>query len=329
MEKQEIDIEKLQQENVSLQHKVAQQEKLLEKALYNEKSLTNIFNSLQDAYFETNFEGKFLRVSPSAAKLFGFSSTDEMLNTPVVELYKNESDRIEMIKQLKETGSLIDFICQGQKRDGTVFWVSMNIQYHYNKKGAIIGPVGMARDITRRKVDEEKIKKHEEELRHIYDNAIEGIFRTTLNGKILMVNKSTAQILGFENEKEVVAKINDSGNQIWLNPEDRINFINLVNTNGKIKNYECQFRRKDGSKIWVSLNSQLICSDSGEKLYYQGFFEDITDRKNKEEEIRKRIENLEWHLQVAIQRELKMVELKSEVNELLIKSGKEKKYDSI
>ena len=87
-----------------------------------------------------------------------------------------------------------------------------------------------------------------------------------------MVNKSAAQILGFENEKEVVAKINDSGNQIWLSPEDRTNFIKLVNTNGKIKNYECQFRKKDGSKIWVSLNSQLICSDSGEKLYYQVIF---------------------------------------------------------
>ena len=76
----------------------------------------------------------------------------------------------------------------------------------------------------------------------------------------------------------------------------------------------------------VSINAKLIMDENGEKLYYEGFLEDISDRKSKEFEIQKKMKDLQWHYDIAMERELKMVELKKEINKLLLRLGEEKKY---
>jgi hypothetical protein len=70
----------------------------------------------------------------------------------------------------------------------------------------------------------------------------------------------------------------------------------------------------------------MVRDANGKILYLEGFIVDITNRKNKEFEIKRKMEDLQWHYDIAIQRELKMVELKKEVNELLLRLGAEIKY---
>ncbi len=76
----------------------------------------------------------------------------------------------------------------------------------------------------------------------------------------------------------------------------------------------------------MSLNNKLLRDENGNKLYFEGFILDITERKKNEFIIKKKVEDLQWHYDIAINRELKMVELKTEINSLLEELNKEKKY---
>jgi PAS domain S-box-containing protein len=254
----------------------------LDKIRESEQQFKNIFNNLQDAYFEADINGSLTKMNAKAPKMFGYDSVDEMLGLPVNNLYANINVRLDLISKLSKQDSVVDFITQGKRKDGSIFWVSMNVQFKYDLEGHINGTVGVVRDITDRKIEEEKIKESEANYRNIYDNAIEGMYRTSLEGKNLQANKSLARILGYDSPEDVVNNITDSASQAWLNPTDRKKYAALLNKYGIIRNFECQLKRLDGEIIWVSLNAKLICNEKGEKLYYEGFLEDITDRKNKE-----------------------------------------------
>ena len=67
--------------------------------------------------------------------------------------------------------------------------------------------------------------------------------------------------------------------------------------------------------------------ENGNKLHYEGFILDITERKENELTIKKKMEELQWHYDIAINRELKMVELKKEINSLLEELNRDKKYN--
>jgi PAS domain S-box-containing protein len=107
-----------------------------------------------------------------------------------------------------------------------------------------------------------------------------------MEGTLLAVNPSFAEILGYESPEEVVHSVTDSAHHLWLNPEERARFMALLTHRGTIRGYECQFRRKDGSAIWVSLNCRKIDSADGKTLCYGGFLEDLTERKRMEEALR-------------------------------------------
>jgi len=130
---------------------------------------------------------------------------------------------------------------------------------------------------------EEALLLSEKNYRDIYDNALEGIFRTTPDGKVIQANRSMAVMLGYDSPEEVISSINDTGKQVWINSDDRSRFAAILKEQGRILYYETRFKRKDGSNIWVSLNSQMILDDKSKNYYFDGFIQDITERKLAEE----------------------------------------------
>lgn len=139
---------------------IKQAEELLK--ISNEK-FQRIFRSFQDAYFQADMSGILTLVSPSTVPMYGYQSEEEMVGIPAVNLYANISDREKVLKELTDKGIVSDYIGQGKRKDGSNFWVSMNIQFTY-ENGKIMGTVGVVRDISERKQSEEEIKKRVEEL---------------------------------------------------------------------------------------------------------------------------------------------------------------------
>lgn len=136
-----------------------------------------------------------------------------------------------------------------------------------------------ARDISRRKQMEAELQKAEEKYRKIYENATEGIFQSTFEGRIISVNPSFARIHGFDSPDELMRTVTDIGNQLWADPQRRLEMIHLLTNQGSVENFETRMRRKDGSGQWVSINARTVRDGQGNVLYLEGTMRDITRRK--------------------------------------------------
>jgi two-component system, cell cycle sensor histidine kinase and response regulator CckA len=168
----------------------------------------------------------------------------------------------------------------------------------------------------KRKKAEALLKESEVRYRNIYDNALEGIFQISLDGKCIKANKALAKMFGYDSPKAVINSAKHPIQQVWVNPDEKIKYKSLFDKQDIVLEFECQFKRLDGKIIWVSLNTKLLRDKNGNKLYYEGFALDITERKENEFIIKKKMGELQWYYDIAISRELKMVELKNEINEL-------------
>jgi PAS domain S-box-containing protein len=137
----------------------------------------------------------------------------------------------------------------------------------------------------RKKAAEEFRRKAEEKYRNIFEGSLEGVFETSVQGKILTANPALAKMLGYALPDDFISSIRDSKNQVWVNPNDRADFIRRLEEKTTVRDSEYQFRRKDGTNIWVSISARKVCAPDGKTLYYSGFLEDITERKRTEAEI--------------------------------------------
>jgi len=134
---------------------------------------------------------------------------------------------------------------------------------------------------------ENALRQSESRYRNIFENAQEGIYRALPEGRIIMANKAMANVFGYETPKEFMASITDTARQLFVNPEDWDTIIKLVNEQGFLKNYETQRFRKDGSTFWFSINMNAVRDAEGEISYYEGIGQDVTDRKQNLERMRK------------------------------------------
>jgi len=129
---------------------------------------------------------------------------------------------------------------------------------------------------------ERRLLENEARYGEVFENSLEGIFRTSAEGRVLFLNPAMAAILGFDSPEEVARSIKDTGSQVWAVPDERSIFVRRLETEGAIRGYECRIRRKDGTPIWVSLSVRPIKGPEGRIAWFDGFAKDIDERKRAE-----------------------------------------------
>ena len=105
----------------------------------SEEKYRRIIENLQDAYIRADEDGIITMVSPSAARIFGYGSPDEMVGLPSTTLYSNPAQREEVVRILHKGGEITDFTREGQRKDRTTFWFSMSVQFIRDREGRIRG----------------------------------------------------------------------------------------------------------------------------------------------------------------------------------------------
>ena len=152
--------------------------------------------------------------------------------------------------------------------------------------GETTGISVFGKDITERKTAEKILLDAERRYRDIFDGAIEGIYRVSLEGKYLAANSALAKMLGYESAQEGVSTITDAARQVWLDPNERSRVVRLREEHEVVRGYECQWKRKDGTAVWVSFNGRKVRGKDGRAPYIEGFIEDIAERKRADEKLR-------------------------------------------
>ncbi len=119
-----------------------------------------------------------------------------------------------------------------------------------------------------------------------------GFFISNLEGRFLFANAALAEMLGYGSPEELLESITDIAAQVYADPDDRREFMRLMQEHGQVVEHECRFKRKDGSISWVSKSAQAVVDDQGRVLRYQGVITDITCRKQIEQWRQDLLENI-------------------------------------
>jgi PAS domain S-box-containing protein len=128
------------------------------------------------------------------------------------------------------------------------------------------------------------IKDAESKYRYIFENALEGIFQSTVEGQLLNTNLALAQILGYTSRNEFLAGVSNFPNDLYNDSEERGKLLSLILERGIVTGYEARFRRRDDQVIWVSMSARMVRDDGGVPLLFEGFLTDISEQKWAEEE---------------------------------------------
>ena len=154
----------------------------------------------------------------------------------------------------------------------------------YDSFGEISYGIIAFTDITERKEAEAALIQAEQKYRGIFENALEGIFQTTPDGHFISANPALAQIYGYDDPEELLENVNDTEQQLYVEPKRRQDFLELMKQHGTLSEFESQVYCRDGSIIWISEYARTVYDANGEVLYYQGFAEDISLRRQVEVE---------------------------------------------
>jgi PAS domain S-box-containing protein len=168
----------------------------------------------------------------------------------------------------------------------------------------------------------ERAREAEKKYRRIFESAQEGIFQTTPDGHYLRANPALAHLYGYDSPEELVGAIANIAAEIYVEPQRRAEFIALIRERDVVSNFESQVYRKDGSRIWISENARAVRDADGTLLYYQGFVEDISDRKQAEELLADYNQTLEREVEARTRELSQALEHLQATQEELIQSEK-------
>jgi len=159
-----------------------------------------------------------------------------------------------------------------------------------NSKGSVILALEIVIPITERKEAEEALQVSEAMYRGLFENLPDGLYQSSVDGKLLKVNDALVKTLGYSSKEELLSV--DIAKDLYANMEEREINNRLLEEKGEIKNNELILKRKDGSKITVLENTHVVKDYRGKTLYFEGALSDITERKRMEDELRKYTEHL-------------------------------------
>ncbi|MCU0531325.1 MAG: PAS domain S-box protein, partial [Syntrophales bacterium] len=150
------------------------------------------------------------------------------------------------------------------------------------------GPDGRAmtivifRDIAERMRLEEELRLSVRKYRDIFEHVPIGLYQVSPEGRFIRANDHAARILGYDSPEELMEAVTDISTQIYMDPSRRNEVVRLLTEYGSIENFEVEFRHKDGTPVWVSINVKVVRDGQGNVLYHEGISQDITQRKKAE-----------------------------------------------
>jgi PAS domain S-box-containing protein len=238
-----------------------------------------------DMVVKVDTEGRFLFVSPSYCRMFG-RSRDELLGQTFMPLV-HEDDRkatAEAMKALFRPPHEAFVEQRAGTRDGWR-WLSWSDKAILDTNGQVKEIVGVGRDITHRKKAEAALRESEARYKALFENAPLGIFTSTPEGRFSAVNQALADMLGYSSPAEVVEKVANIAEDIYVHPERRDEIIEIIKNSPGVATFENEYFRRDQSEFIANLNVVVLQSENaGARPYLLGMVEDITERKRGEKE---------------------------------------------
>ncbi len=275
-----------------------------------------IVNSSQDAIYGSTLDGVVTSWNPGAERLYGYAAA-EIIGRPISILAPPErSDEITKLLSRARDGERVELDTVRRRKDGTLVNVYLTWSAIKNVDGDVVGAVAIAHDITNRKRAEESIRENEEKLTSIIDNAAENIFTVSLDGVLTLVSPVWTRLLGHD-----ASEVMGQSFEPFIHPDDVAECLAAMKSvlaTGEPQRRTYRIRHKDGNWRWHRTAGSLVRDGQGRPAYFVGVAEDVTERRNAEQELRDYASSLE-----VANRTIQAAQEIAEAAELEVRKGRD------
>ncbi len=176
----------------------------------------------------------------------------------------------------------VDYITKPVQQEEVIARVTTHLKIQKLQKKSREQNVQLQQEIKERQRTEESLRQTEAKYRSIFENASEGIFQTIPGGGYITANPALAKILGYDSPKELMEKITNIDEQLYVNPSSREDLATLLQRDDVLTDVESEVYHKNGRTIWISENIRAVKDMSDNLLYYEGTVTDISERRQTE-----------------------------------------------
>jgi two-component system, cell cycle sensor histidine kinase and response regulator CckA len=224
--------------------------------------------------------GKILECNEAFARILGYESPEEAMAQPATMFYMEPEAREGMLARLRISGSLKNFEERLRRKDGTEVWVLETVSLVEGDREHPEVLEGTLIDISAQKQIEEALRRSEQLHRNIFDFAPIGIYQSRRDGSLITANPKLAEILGYDSPEELL-RVNFG--EVYANAAERERLLARYGEAVKALRIELEWKRKDGTRIWVDVNVHSIRDERGESIF-EGFVQDRTEQHRGEDE---------------------------------------------
>ncbi len=171
-------------------------------------------------------------------------------------------------------GQVVGVICH-EHLAGSRCWAEEEITF----AGSVADLVTLALEASERHQAEQALRRAEERYRIFFEEAVEGIFFTTAEGRCVSANPMLAKILGYDSPAELIQSLTDVSTQLYVDPQRRQQFLEQLERDGAVWGFESEVYCQGNRTTWISENTRAVRDPEGKLLGYEGTVEDITARR--------------------------------------------------
>ncbi|MBT6339087.1 MAG: sigma-54-dependent Fis family transcriptional regulator [Desulfobacula sp.] len=270
----------------TLEKQIRDNAKNLDKFQNEQLFSQKVLDSLPGIFYLYNEKGTLIRWNKAHETISGYSSEE----LPEIGIYDwfSQSDKSRVRRAVEQ------ILHKGEKRDVEANLLIKNgslIPHYFTGVRMTIDGVkyllGMGTDITQLKKTENLLIKSEEKYRNIVENAVEGIYQSSPEGRIISANDSMAKILGYQSAQDFINSTSNLAKDVYVSRNERKKFVKLMEKNSSVSGFEVKFYKRDKSIIWVSLHARPVFDSKGKLSLIEGMILDITKKRRQRESLEK------------------------------------------
>ncbi len=274
-------------------------QKTIEQIYRKEESFVEILNRIPDGLFTIDKDWRITYFNPAAEKITGFTAGDAV-GMYCKDVFKSsicEAD-CALRRAISEGGDVHNREYEITDIDGRKVPIMCSTSVFRDPSGRMTGGLEIFKDVSDVKKLQEEVAKREKKYRRIFEGSHDMIYTSTLEGDFLDINQAGVDMIGYLNKKDLLKA--GSAKSLYKNPQDREKFINLINLDGFVKDFEVDFARHDGTPIHVLVSSSRYENSETGVIEYEGIIKDISRRKKAEKLIRSRNRELSILNSIAV-----------------------------
>ena len=252
----------------------------MEQALERERCLLRtVIDSLPDRIFAKDTESRFVINNEAHIQALGAALQSDVLGKSDFDFRPPDLaqgmfiDDQEVIHSGKRIVEKQERTVDQSGRIGCLLVTKVPMR---DEHGTIVGLVGISRDITEHKQAEEALKESERKYHDLFKNAMQGMFHSSVDGRLLSANAALLKMLGYDSFEEL-ASLNLT--EVYVNPDERRALATMLSEEGECSNVELTLKRRDGVIIHALEHSRAVRDTVGNVIAYEGILEDITERR--------------------------------------------------